>query len=418
MLPAPTPRPGRLAAADFQRRESAPSERASLWDAWHAKTWADVADVGRVVWTAERGWHIEFRSVWYPGADNPRRVRVMYAEQYGRIDSEGAAQRVLETIRDKHRTRPLYDVLAEYKTAAEDMVPARYAAQFLAAKKVAADRKEITADRYRALAGLHGRGYLEFWKACPVAKINGPGVQAWYEWLRSAHTHLGDGSIRHLLRDFRAFCGYMRKVGALKDIPEFPRIRVRETRRRVPDQGSLAKVLDEIPEAERGLFLARSYAGLRPAEGRRLDVRDYKAGVMTVRAEVSKTGETRVLEIATVAPILDAWIQKHRKGATPWEPLFPAPRARDKRWRATPERRVWCEALRAAGLEHIAPNMGGRHAFATHEIAGGTDAYALKDWMGHASLQTTQRYVDVDAVSLARRMRPVPAAQRKPAIAD
>ncbi len=89
------------------------------------------------------------------------------------------------------------------------------------------------------------------------------------------------------------------------------------------------------------------------------------------------------------------------------EPLFINPNARnpERRWLEHAERNVWVAALKSAGVEHVKPNEGGRHAFITNQIAEGTDPYAVKDWAGHTSLQTTEGYKSVTAVTLARRMR-------------
>lgn len=383
--------------------------RACTWAHWRAKTWADVSELGRVAHDKYRGWHIDFRAVEWPEAEAPRRVRFNKTQQGGRFLDEAQAHQCLTLIRERAMGRPLYEILSEYmsQAPAEQCVPARWRDDFIAAKKVARLRGEISKDRLDALASYPRRGYLAFWDECPVGKIDGPAVAQWHEWLRATFPHLGPVSMKHILSNFRTFCGHLRRVGALPIVPEFPRVRVPKRRRVVPDHESLAKVLGAIPEASRGLWLARAYAGLRPAEARRVNVSDYRDGLLTIRAEICKTGEERQLPIAHVVPELAAWIEAHRKGAKRWEPLFPAPKARDGRWKATPERRVWIAALQAAEVEHVKPNMGGRHAFATHEVARKTDALALRDWMGHASLQTTLTYVHADAVSLAHRMRPV-----------
>lgn len=362
-----------------------------------------------VTWDKERGWHVLFSRVLFPGADKPIRVRFNSAPQTGRFKTRELAQLALTVLRERRCAgTPLYDLLAEYmpRTKPEQMVPHRWRSEFVAAKRTAYEHGEIGWERFRHLRDLPKPGYLDWWSDTPVGAITGPAVLAWLDWLRATYPALEPASLRHIVADFGTFCRFLRSRGSLDVLPEIPRIRVPRKARVVPDAESLRKILDAIPEPERGLWLARARAGLRPSEARRLDAGDYRDGVLTLRPEIVKTDEPRVLHIGDVAPELDAWIRKHRAQAAPWEPLFLSPRARDGRWKETPETRVWKKACRDAGVEHVRPNWGGRHAFATHEIAAGTDAWALKDWLGHRSVQTTQRYIDVDAVSLARRMRP------------
>ena len=359
--------------------------------------------LGRVHKHPKRGWCIEFRTVRWPGRDKPRRVYVTQAPDYGRFTSEAEANKT--NLRIQARLidgRPLHEVLSRYiEDVPEDRVLHRWRAEWLPELRRRHARARLSADRLRHFERYEGRGYLGFWAEVSIHAVDRGKLRRWLSWLEEHKPHLSPSSLKHLMADFGTFLRWIDPDG---QCPALPRIEVPVYHPKVPEAGDVARILAKIPEQIRGLWLARCLAGLRPSEARRLEVSDYRAGVILIPSVKSKTKRPRALDVENVVPELDAWIRAHRDGAWGTEPLFP--NQRGKWWKETPERRVWSKALEAARLEHVKPNEGGRHAFATHEIAIGTDPYAVKDWLGHTTLATTERYKTVTAVTLARRMRP------------
>lgn len=376
-----------------------------------------MESLGRVYKHPKRGWCVEFRSVQWPGRAKPRRVIVVQHEDFGRLESEAEATKVQMRIQARVLDgRHLYEVLSRYiDEVPEDAVLYRYREEFLPQWRVRHDEGRLSKDRLDELAGYEGRGHLDFWSTLALHAVTSVQLERWVHWLYKRG--LKGGYIRHLVADFGTFLRYEHRIGSLRQLPQLPHVEWSAQEKDIPPLDDALRVIAAIPEEMQGLWLAHTLAGLRPAEGRRLDVRHYNfaTGDLTIPTK-SRHKRGRRLPIRTVVPALDAWLVKHRQGAMGAEPLFPNPRAYKKsaqRWLPHAERLCWARACEAAGVEYCEPNAAGRHAFATHEANEDTDVYALKDWMGHTSIATTERYFKLATSPLARRMRPIAGARQK-----
>jgi site-specific recombinase XerD len=151
---------------------------------------------------------------------------------------------------------------------------------------------------------------------------------------------------------------------------------------------------DETPAGRRdAAVLALLYgAGLRRAEVVALDLDAYTpaAGELVVRGKGNKE---RLIPITNgTADALDAWLQV--RGAEPGPLVMPVNKGgRILIRRMTPQAVLVALQKRAgeAKIAHLSPHDL-RRSFGTHLLDAGADVFSVQKLMGHANVQTTQRY--------------------------
>ncbi|MFM2042159.1 MAG: putative tyrosine recombinase XerC [Pseudomonadota bacterium] len=146
---------------------------------------------------------------------------------------------------------------------------------------------------------------------------------------------------------------------------------------------------------DRALFTLLYGCGLRISEGLALNRGDLPAGAVTLRVlgKGSKQRDVPVLPAVTAA--VAAYLAACPYPGGRDSPLFVG--ARGDRLNDAVARKSLQRLRPLMGLPDSATPHALRHSFATHLLSGGADLRAIQDLLGHASLSTTQRYIDVDA---------------------
>lgn len=141
-------------------------------------------------------------------------------------------------------------------------------------------------------------------------------------------------------------------------------------------------------------------SGLRVGEACSLDVDDLNLDQGFLRV-LGKGNKERVAPVGTpAAKALMQWLQERSDVAKPGEKaLFVGQRGSRVDPRVMRGRLHRLAARQ--GVPDIAPH-GLRHTSATHMLSGGADLRFVQDYLGHASLATTQRYTHVDSERLGR----------------
>ena len=137
--------------------------------------------------------------------------------------------------------------------------------------------------------------------------------------------------------------------------------------------------------------------GIRVGELCAIDLGDIDLDARTVRV-LGKGNKERVVPFGVpAARAARAWIEVRGRIAGPGAALFVGSRGAriDQRAVRTTVERITTDA----GGPRLAPH-GLRHTAATHVLEGGADLRAVQELLGHASLDTTQRYTHVSVERL------------------
>ncbi len=340
-----------------------------------------------------------------------------------RMTDEKTAQRLLDKIRDEVADGvPVEEVLARYQPAgaAANRVPT-WIERWLAIRRRESASGTLSPGYFKELESLaRAGGHFSFFARLSIHEMSYGALEDWSLWL--ADRGLSPKSRKNVLAAFRAFLSWLHRRGELREVPDFPRIRVDERDPRIIGIADQDRVLRAIPDEERGIFLALAHLGLRPGEARALCVRDYHDGWITVDKAVkgktvsapirgTKTGRSKRLPVSQE---LQNWIERHVEPAARLQrrPLFPNPRTGGV-WPHKALQRVWKRAVDAAELPPISLYEGTKHSFATDAIRRGVPERHLQTFLGHRNVQSTRRYARLADNAMLEVLRTPGAAWRR-----
>ncbi len=331
------------------------------------------------------------------------------------FESRERAEMLLEDIRaDIRAGRTVEQAIAPYlpRKAPETGVKTKWEI-FVNAKAHRRNRRRLSDARLYELRQLPKRGYLDFFDGTSIFEITTALLDAWIDWIGEIRPHIGPTTVHHVVTDFMAMLRWLQKNGDLRHVPEPPELPARRKGKvPVPNEATLERYIAAIPEDRRGLFLARSYNGLRPSEARRLNVGDYDFERNQIRIRSSKTrAGVRTLEADWE---LADWMRRHVSPEARLDrsrPLFKNPSGQgDRRWKQTSEVSLHQAACRAIGFQ-FKPNHAGRHAYGSHALrrakqaTGAHDLAALQRSLGHTDQRATLHYVDPEGIEVGHLLR-------------
>jgi integrase/recombinase XerD len=205
---------------------------------------------------------------------------------------------------------------------------------------------------------------------------------------------LAIGSCHVIVTALRFF--YSVTLGENKDRAPIPEIK---SSRRLPEILSgeeLERLFAVVKNIKHRLVLMTAYGGgLRASELVQLKVTDIHSDRMMIRVEQGKGRKDRytVLSKRLLAELRSYWRIKHPKL---W--LFPGRSNQPMTRRMTYH--IYVDAIKKAGINRKGGIHTLRHCFATHLLEAGENLRTIQLLMGHSSIQTTVRYLQVTSKSL------------------
>lgn len=240
-----------------------------------------------------------------------------------------------------------------------------------------------------------------------LADLSASDLRAYLARRRQANTPFGDRSVARALAGIRSFFSFLERRRGLNN-PGLNMVRGPRLKPTPPRPVSAAAAFDLIDLAETA---SQAWIGARDTAVLTLL---YGCGLRISEA-LSLTGKDdplpRTLRITgkgqktRLVPTLPA----ARDAIADYVRLCPYPITRDgplfRGARGGPLKARLVQAAMAnlrgqLGLPETATPHALRHAFATHLLQAGGDLRAIQELLGHASLSTTQRYMEIDPAQM------------------
>ena len=140
----------------------------------------------------------------------------------------------------------------------------------------------------------------------------------------------------------------------------------------------------------RTLLMIIYSAGLRVSEAVNLRIQDIDSDRMTLHIRCGKGGKDRYV---ILSPVVHQSLRQYWKVYQFKDYVFPSQKKHSKPLSTSSASQVFKSAKAAAGITKEGGIHSFRHAFATHLLESGVDVFAIKELLGHASIQSTVRYL-------------------------
>jgi site-specific recombinase XerD len=140
----------------------------------------------------------------------------------------------------------------------------------------------------------------------------------------------------------------------------------------------------------RTLLMVIYSAGLRVSEALNLRMQDIDSQRMTLHIRCGKGGKDRYV---ILSPVVHHALRDYWRACRFKDYVFPNPKDLSKPLTTSSANQLFKSAKSLAGVTKAGGIHSMRHAFATHLLESGADLFAIKELLGHSSIQSTVRYL-------------------------
>ena len=172
----------------------------------------------------------------------------------------------------------------------------------------------------------------------------------------------------------------------------------------VLSRGEVCRLFESVTNFKHlGIMMMAYSAGLRLAEVANLRIPDIDSQRMVIHVRQGKGQKDRFVPLSRL--VLEI-LREHCRIERPRHYLFCGQREGRPITHSAIQRFV-TRAGKAAGINKRVTMHCLRHSFATHHLEAGTDLRTLQLLMGHASLQTTSRYLHISKEKISAAKSPI-----------
>jgi len=362
----------------------------------------------RKTWEIDARPHGRFRSIPVQGArDIP-------------LSSEELAESVLAQIRaDIQSGKSEWAAVAPYLPRAASTVD-KVVDRWCEELRRRVEAKEIAPRTLKRVESYkRPEGHFSWLYSYSVYEITPGHLSDWGLWLMRRDLH--QNTRKHVIETMRTVFRWLHGRGELDSVPRFPTVKKRRHVPNVIAPEDQERVLEAIPEAERGIYIMAVEEVFRPGELRALNVADYdfKSHTVTVRHAMDgdtngatrKTTKEEDVRVRQVTERIAAWLgaqatnEERLKGS---RPLFVNPDGRTApggRYNAQALRLGWRRAAESVGLGHVGMYEGTKHSTLTEGRRRGLPLDQLQKAAGHKDARSTEVYADLAQEQATRVLR-------------